>query len=275
MPSLSTLSTSAPVKMLLMGDPGTGKTGALASLAKAGYKLRILDFDAGLPILATLLKDDPQSLANVEYETCIDQYIPLGDMMVPKSTKAASKAMKLLNDWKGSNADGTTFDLGKPSAWERDTVLVIDSLTHLSKAVMNQVLALNGRTGKQPFQSDWGEAIRIIESIVQALYSDTIKCNVIILAHITYQGTEANEADIKGYPMSLGQKLPSMMGSYFNVVCQVATKGSGVNLRRVIQTVSSGKVDLKTSDPKRIPVELPQDTGLATLFNILLGEVKK
>lgn len=271
MPSLATLETSSPVKMLLMGDPGTGKTGALASLAKAGYKLRILDFDNGLQILPKLLAGDSAAIARVEYETCIDDYIPMGDQMVPKSTKAATKAMKLLNEWKVTDASGQTTTLGKPSEWGRDTILVIDSLTHLSKAVFNNVLSMNGRLGKQAFQSDWGEAIRVVESIIQALYGNTIKCNVIILAHITYQGTEINDADIRGYPMSLGNKLPAMMGSYFNVVCQVQTKGSGANLRRTIQTVSSGKVDLKTSDPKKVPAELPQDTGLADLFKILLG----
>jgi hypothetical protein len=43
-------------KLLNLGDAGSGKTGALASLAKAGQRLIILDFDNGLDILIGLLK---------------------------------------------------------------------------------------------------------------------------------------------------------------------------------------------------------------------------
>ena len=39
------------VKALVCGEPGTGKTGALASLLNADYTVAILDFDNGLDIL--------------------------------------------------------------------------------------------------------------------------------------------------------------------------------------------------------------------------------
>ena len=50
MPNLSKHQSSEFTKLLLMGDSKSGKTGALASLVLAGYKLRILDFDNGLEI---------------------------------------------------------------------------------------------------------------------------------------------------------------------------------------------------------------------------------
>ena len=37
-------------KLLLVGDSGSGKTASLATLANAGYKLRILDYDNGLDL---------------------------------------------------------------------------------------------------------------------------------------------------------------------------------------------------------------------------------
>ena len=43
-------------KLMIVGDSGSGKTASLASLANAGYNVRILDFDDGLdipPLLAT------------------------------------------------------------------------------------------------------------------------------------------------------------------------------------------------------------------------------
>ena len=39
------------VKLLYLGDSGTGKTGSLVSLVQAGYKLRVIDLDDGLDAL--------------------------------------------------------------------------------------------------------------------------------------------------------------------------------------------------------------------------------
>ena len=52
-------------KLLLVGDSGSGKTASLATLANAGYKLRILDFDNGLDILPEFLTDT--GVNNVSY----------------------------------------------------------------------------------------------------------------------------------------------------------------------------------------------------------------
>ena len=42
MPPLSESTASHFVKLMYIGDSGTGKTGSLASLAAAGYKLRLV-----------------------------------------------------------------------------------------------------------------------------------------------------------------------------------------------------------------------------------------
>ena len=62
MPALSDHQSSQTTKMLFIGDSGSGKTGALASLAAAGYNLRILDVDNGVDILANLLRDPQVAL---------------------------------------------------------------------------------------------------------------------------------------------------------------------------------------------------------------------
>jgi hypothetical protein len=73
--------------MLNMGDAGSGKTGALASLAKAGQRLVILDFDNGLDILIGLLKNDQKALEHIYYETFTDEL-----MMGPQSGSSQSSA---------------------------------------------------------------------------------------------------------------------------------------------------------------------------------------
>src|SRR6266446_2003495 len=57
MPSLNDLSNQDPIKAIIVGRQGSGKTGLKASLIAAGYKVRTLDFDKGIPTLKNLLND--------------------------------------------------------------------------------------------------------------------------------------------------------------------------------------------------------------------------
>ena len=62
----------APVKIMLIGENGSGKTGSLASLVCAGYKLRIIDTDKGVKILKSLLLDPHYPYAKIIKEKNID-----------------------------------------------------------------------------------------------------------------------------------------------------------------------------------------------------------
>ena len=73
MPSLSAHQSNSYVKLLLIGDAKSGKTGSLISLVKAGYRLRILDLDNLLYILAKLIEEQCPSLVDsVEFRTLRD-----------------------------------------------------------------------------------------------------------------------------------------------------------------------------------------------------------
>lgn len=85
MPTLENYKAEKPIKMLVMGDTGTGKTGALASLANAGYKLHILDYDNGLDILSTKVK--PEFLKNIEYETLTEKRLLVVDKSLSKARR--------------------------------------------------------------------------------------------------------------------------------------------------------------------------------------------
>src|SRR6187397_320711 len=75
MPSLKQHQENKFVKTLYIGDSGTGKTGSLTSLVKAGYKLRVLDLDNGIDTLAQYCQEEcPELLANVEFESVRDKY---------------------------------------------------------------------------------------------------------------------------------------------------------------------------------------------------------
>lgn len=263
MSSLADHHASTIVKMLLVGNSGSGKTAALASLAKAGFRLWIADFDNGLDILKAVLKDDAAALGRVDYEMFVDHIranpSPAG---VPLLTGPSqyNRFVGCLAKWPGL---GKNIDTLGPN-----DIFVIDSLTMLGEAAMRFVAQVNGRNGVQPWQSDWGAAIKLQESVLQILYDKAIKCNVIITSHLTAtrEGKdEKGEAVMSEnlYPSALGNKLPPKVGRYFNAMLLVRRTGAS----RQIVTVPTETVDIKTSlVPKAIPNTLNIDDGLVKFF---------
>ena len=102
MPSLANHQANQFTKLLLIGDAKSGKTGSLVSLVKAGYKLRILDFDNLLDILKfKVMEECPDKLDNVEFRPLRDHYEcgPSGSIIKGKPT-AWVESLKMLNRWK-------------------------------------------------------------------------------------------------------------------------------------------------------------------------------
>jgi len=258
MPSLEDFGQDKTFKILLCGDSGAGKTGALVSLVEAGYKLRILDLDVGIETLFFLVKQRcPQFASNVHYETRRDKFKTTQTGARPAAPPTAwPDAMSLLDKW----SDGTN-----PSEWGPDYVLVIDTLTALSRAAYNFAERLNptAKDNRQIF----GAAQRMIELLLGQITDEAFNTNVILISHIT-----VNEESGKGYPTSLGKALDNKIAAYFNNFFQVERVGVGDNARRVIRTIPTGRIDLKVSNPFGLPKEVPQDTGLATLATALKGK---
>lgn len=269
MAQLGTHSSRSVTKMILLGDNGSGKTGALASLAHAGYNVRILDLDNGIDVLADLLSKDAKAAGHVEYETLTDKMKNVNGKLIPVKASVWQRAVKLLDNWECTREDGTTIKLGPISGWTSQDVLVIDSLTMLSTAAMNFILSMNARLGQKPYQSDYGDAQQLIESLMQMLYDDGVNCNIVINTHLTYIGEDNGPQ--RGYPSCVGKQLPQKIGRYVNNIVMARSQGSGAGVRRKILTNSQPMVELKTSAPTRVKPEYPIETGLLELFKDLQG----
>jgi hypothetical protein len=274
MPTLETFTQDKPVKLLYMASSGAGKTGALAALVIAGFKLRILDFDDGLTALSEALKAAGHAdlLKNVEYVTLRDdkKTIVIGDKVkiVPSGTPSAfARGLQLLDHWK-YKVNGVETDLGRPDTWGRDVVLVVDTLDFAGMAAMDRVLAMNNRSGEPPQIQDYGLAMSQLEQTVQRLCSPSLNCHVVVNTHITFIGEEGQIQ--KGYPGALGQKLSPKLGGYFDILLVGAQRGSGRSAKRVILTVPDSNTDAKC--PYKIAPELPQESGLLTVFNAATGK---
>lgn len=280
MASLTQHQSSTATKMLLLGDSGSGKTGALCSLAGVGYNLRILDLDNGLDVVKNILTDSTapygkDAASRVNFVTLTEKMKMVANKPVAVSANVWSRTMNLLSNW----TDGEE-KFGPVTTWGPNDILVVDSLTLLGTAAMNHILSLNGRLGQHPYQSDWGLAQSLLESLLQMLFSTELRCNVIMLCHITMMGESVTGADgktlndvgvRKGYPNALGRSLPRRIGQYFNTSLMVTTSGTGAGVRRNIVTTTNGTVDLKNSHPIKVKPSYPQATGLADYFLAVRG----
>lgn len=269
MPSMRDHPSGKIVKMLNIGAPGAGKSGAICSLADAGLNVRILDLDKGADIIRSVMLHPSSiykldSIDRIKYISLSDRMKNVSGKLIPKSPKAWQSAMELLDNWKDGDES-----LGPISSWTANDVLVIDGLTHLCNAAMNFVLFMNARLGQPKTQGDWYQAQNRIEELLQLLYDDGVGCNVVMNCHIKYIGDDNGPK--QGYPESVGTALAPKIGSYFNTVVMSKTSGSGVNEKHKIITKSNLGIELKNSNPLAVKAEYPIETGLADLFRDLRG----
>lgn len=261
MPSLTEHPISKITKLLLIGDSGSGKTGSMASLALAGYKLRILDMDNGLDSLAAAIRQkDPKALANVDYITLRDQYeaSELGPR-IKGQPKAFTAALRALDNWPG---------LGKPADFGPEAIVVIDSLTFLGDAAYAwaEPLVASKSKGGVDNRQIYGMAQGAIEQVLAQLTDSNFNANVIVTAHIRYQ--EMPDGSKRGYPTSIGQALGPTIPRYFNSTALFQSNSSG---QRSLQTVSNGLIDLKNPASFKMARSFPIETGLADFFKTIRG----
>lgn len=256
MPKLSEHHASSLVKLIYIGDSGTGKTGSLVSLLSNGYKLRVLDMDNGLDALVQFArKECPDKLDNVDYETVRDKYRmgPAGPV-IAGTPKAFVDALKLLTKWS---------DESDPSEWGENTFLVIDSLSAMGRAAFAWARGLNP-TAKDPRQW-YFTAQQAIEDMIALLTGEAFHTNVILISHVNYK--ELHDGSTKGYANSIGSALGPTIPKYFNTMLLAEAIGSGKNIKRRIRTVPTGIIDLKNPAPFKIEADYPLETGLAQIVS--------
>ena len=145
--------------------------------------------------------------------------------------------MNALTKWE----DGTS-----PAEWDSSHILVIDSLSMLGRHAMNHVLFANQRLGENPTQPEWGTAQRLLENMISLLYSDEIRCNVLVMTHV--QVVSLDDGTTRWLPNALGQALAPILPRYFNNMLFVQAKKD----KRTLHTQPLGLVDVKVSRPSAV-----------------------
>jgi hypothetical protein len=244
-------------RILYVGVSGAGKTGSLVSLVAAGYKIRMIDLDNGWGILRQYVKKEcPDKIKNVSVISFRDHYkaTPTG-VAVDGAPKAFINTLNALDKWPDDDSD--------PSEWGEDTILVIDSLTWLSKAAYAWFDKLN------PTLKDRRQVYHLAQSaimdLLQNVTAENFHAHTIVCTHLRFNDTET-----KAYASAIGKAIGPQIPSLFNNFVMAESK-AGSNPRRVIKTVTDGRVDLKNEKPFEVAQELPLESGLATLFEQLKG----
>jgi hypothetical protein len=257
MPILSSLTASQVIKLLLIGDSGTGKTGAIASLVAAGYRVRMLDFDNGWESLAAAVQRTcPDKIDNVEVESLRDKYktTPAGPV-VDGMPKAFSRAANLLDKW----TDGS-----KPGEWGPGYILVWDSLTFSGDAAYDWADALN--PGAKDKRQIFYEAQKTVGAMLALLTGPAFNTNVIVTSHIRYM--DLPDGTKKGFPTAVGSALGPEIPRFFNSFAACVRELGG---KRTIKTDGTATLDLKNPKSFDMDKTLPIETGLATFFETLRG----
>ena len=288
MPSIIDHPAGKTTKVILLGDTGSGKTGSLCSLAAAGYNLRILDLDNGIDIIRNLLtapntqyKIPREELASrVMYRTLTEPQKAVGGNLRPVRAQVWTQMTQMLENWKWTTPEGEVEDLGKVVDWTDRDVLVIDSLTRAAQAAMNFHQQLNGRLGQDGVSNEWrrdiGAAQAHVKHLMDLLSDSSVKCNVVLIAHVTYvadKGTGATMPDEAspehGHPLAIGRALSPLIPTWFNNVLLAKADDAGT---RKLWTKPQGKVLTKASNPLAVKPNYDIANGLAEYFAAVRGE---
>jgi len=262
MPTLDQYSETTIPKLLVIGNSGSGKTGSLISLIEAGFKLAIIDFDAGLDFVVRYFAAKPQGrklLRNVHVLNVRDKVKLAGDEIIPEGQpKACAAALKALDN--GDFGDGDNIGpLGKLGP---DWVVVIDSLSMFGKAALIYHTFMSPAKDKR---QNYHGAQQIVLGAISKLTSEDFATPVIVFTHVTL--SELQDGTVKGLPAAIGSAIAGEIPKYFNTMLEITKSGTGQAIKRVISTVPSHLVDIKLAlPPGTYPKSLPIESGMATIF---------
>lgn len=264
------LALTPQVKMLVTGYPGAGKTGSLASLANAGFKLRVIDFDGNPESLIQYTR--PEYLSNIDIVSVEDKYVDKGMFTGPEGMPMAyTRAMKLLDRWRYEDPDGSDIDaktgkrftdLGSPSSWGPDTILVCDGTTGLSEAALWRARALAGKTPLTMTQAVWGTAANEMLNFTKRFVATGGNHHSIMIGHLKIVGpkveqsgdtdltkaVKAEAADLiptKLQPTAVGWNLPQYYAGEFTNAVHIGQEVKGKTVLRRIHYKPRTDMDLK------------------------------
>ena len=142
----------------------------------------------------------------------------------------------------------------------------------MGEAALRGALVFNNKKPtEQASQPEWGTAARDVQNVIQYLTGSEVPCNVVVTTHMQYMEGETGVS--KAYPTSVGSKLSTKLGRYFNCVCRIDTRTTSKGTERTLRTVSDHRMDLKVTAPSLLEPNVTLD--LAKLFEAIQKNARK
>ena len=298
-----------PVKLLVVGDSGTGKTGSIASLICLGYQVFSINTDKGHNIIRALLTNDRWPYAKYIKDHKIDireAYLhkpidtpmefrsvtkPNGrqeSLLAPKNAAAWGVIMDQLANWK---EEGKSY--GNVTDWGPDKILVLDTLSSIATQALYFSQGFNGRLGAMEAGNEGGRDIYSAQQQLRRMFelfsNYGTKCNIIANTHITSieisdgvnrspeqilrdEGVKGiSEINPRGFPMLIGRALSRVAGKFWNDAVITRQTGSGQSVRYEIVTTPSSIDGILVNAKSSTALKPTYDisTGMAEIFSEL------
>ena len=249
------------MRILAIGPAGSGKTTQLRTLP--GKKLLFCFEDNAL----NSLQGDP----DIDYQL----YLPDVVEIAPRSLSSKQNVRSTPATGEKPNAfDNFVRDFNsllqdnQKATFGKYDVIAIDSLTSLSKAVMDSVLWLNNRMGQQPALDDWAAQLNTIENTIRKITS--LPKMVYITAHDSLMQDELTKKIVNELVLTgqLKTRIPMLFSDILKFQCEdekfsMLTQPDryNVKVRRSLPDLDA-VVDVTIKDLSK-----PQDFGLGKLMS--------
>ena len=251
--------TPIPPRILICGEPASGKTGAIAQLANAGFNVYLHDMDRNARIIGAYLKPDhaPIRIQSYEVAKLTDTAIFAGgpSNVGQKAVAELKRFTKMLEHWKEDD-----FDAGPTSALTPKDVIVVDSGTFLGELLL--LAAKEDPETKKDGRSLYNVAGRYYKAILDYLTGNRVGASVIVLTHLMQTGDKDDQGRIigkaKDIPVAVGEKASKIMTAYFSDVWHLTVDRTGNRQYLTSATDTAGR---RTSRPDVIKAVEPFDLG--------------
>jgi len=227
-------------RILLLGDPGSGKTDSLTTLMKGGLELFVLVTEPGgveSLIDATVRRNLPVdrlhwsvvppsspgfgALRDMIRVVKVMSFKDIADIKQGVGKPEMNALEAFLNNIQNFHCDRTEKDYGDVTEWNDDRAFALDSLSGLN------LIAMSHTIGYKPsaHQGEWGIAMNLEEQLIHKLTSDC-KCTFVLTGHVdrdfdTVLGTS------RLAPAALGSKLGPRIPRFFSEVVRTVRDVNG------------------------------------------------
>lgn len=220
-------------KILLMGEAGTGKTHAIRTLCATGIKPYVVALEPGFDVLSNVpveslgwryipqhaegwqtLIDEADKVSRNSYavlQAARDPGLALGKF--PRYRNFLSALAKFTDERTGT-------ELGCVDDWGTNRCLVIDNLSEVCKAMMEDTIGAKS----VPAQNEWMIAQNNLENFVRQLVTAT-RCWVVVIAHLDKLVDEIQGGQ-RIMMQSLGKALSPKLPQLFSDVVMAKREGT-------------------------------------------------